>query len=392
MNAPEVIIIGAGLAGCSVAWHLAGHARILLLEQGAQPGAEASAQNAGMVRRLGEDPYERALAIRTAAFLDDPHEDWADLQPSRVVGAVLGLAHDPAHLHDAVAHLRARGVTVEALKTPATVAPALVGSPLQQIWAVPDERVASAHELVTGFLRGARGRGARLRLNAPVRRLLAEGGRVHGVELVDGERISAERVVLAAGAWSGPLACAVGLRRPLVPLRRTLLMTGAHFSATPTHPWCWIDDEGVYVRPEGEGWLISGCDEAVDPPPAAPGSTGPVAPLNRALAMDKIERLFPALASARPTGGWTGLRTFAPDRRPILGADPELDGLWWAAGLGGYGVTCSYAVGEAVASWMRGQTLDWLDPAGVSPGRRFLSRWPIRPTGQLHRPRLIPAY
>lgn len=388
MQQPDVIIVGAGLAGCSVAWHLSTSARVLVVERGDQPGAEASAQNAGMVRRMGEDPYERALAIRTTAFLQDLHEDWADLKPSREVGAVLGLAHDPAHLHDAVAHLRARGITVASLDRWTSIAPALANSPLQQVWFVPDERVASAHELITGFLRGARRRGAQLRLGVTVERLRIRAGRVEGVETRDGP-IFADRVVLAAGAWSGPLAASVGLHRPLIPLRRTLLTTATHPLSAPTHPWCWIDDEGVYARPEGTGWLISGCDEAPDPPPPEGGSTGPVVAFNRALAMDKLERLLPALAAARPVGGWTGLRTFAPDRRPILGADPELEGLWWAAGLGGYGVTCSYAVGEVIAAWMRGESLDWFDAAGVSPGRRFLSRWPIRPTGQLHRPKLI---
>ena len=83
------------------------------------------------------------------------------------------------------------------------------------------------------------------------------------------------------------------------------------------------------------------------------------------------------LHNLRFTGGWTGLRTFAPDRRPFLGADPELDGLWWAAGLGGFGVTCSLGIGEALGAWMRGEDVPWLRPQGVSPGRALLSRWPV---------------
>ncbi|MFT5681985.1 MAG: glycine/D-amino acid oxidase-like deaminating enzyme [Myxococcota bacterium] len=383
----RTVIIGAGLAGCSVGWHLRGE-DVLVLEQAEQPGAEASSQNAGMIRRLGEDPYERALAIRTAAFLADPGDDWDGLTPSTVTGALLSLAHDPDHLSDAVAHLRASGVVVERCENPAQLAPALAGSALIRSWYVPDERLADAWQILTGLLRGIRRRGGEVRCGVYVQRIVVEGGRVVGVETSAG-RIGADRVVLAAGAWSGRLAADLGLIRPLIPLRRTLLHIPTHPLSRPDHPWCWIDDVGIYIRPEGRGWLTSGCDEAVDPPQPGPGSRGPVEAMPRALAMDKLARHFPALGPVRLSTGWTGLRTFAPDRRPVLGSDGEVAGLWWAAGLGGFGVTCGIAAGEAVAGWMQGQRIDWLDAEGVSPNRRYLSRWPIRPVGSLSRPRLI---
>lgn len=382
------MIVGAGLAGLATAWHLARDRRVLLLEQGPQPGGEASAQNAGMVRRLGEDPWERALALRTAEWLADPGEDWAEQPPSRVVGAVLGLAHDASHLHDAVAHVQAAGVRVEALDRPEEVAPALAGSPLQAAWFVPDERVADPHALMSGFLGGARRRGAEVRCNEPVVELVRDGDRCVGVRTARG-LVHTGAVVLAAGAWSGRLAQQAGLVRPLIPLRRSLVQTAPHPLSRPDHPWCWIDDAGVYARPEGGGWLCSPCDEAVDPPADGAGSQGPLEPTARALLAHKLERYLPSLADARLVGGWTGLRTFAPDRRPLLGEDPELGGLWWAAGLGGFGVSCSAAVGEAVAAWMRGEDLPWIRRRGVSPGRPFLKRWPIRPTGELGRARLI---
>lgn len=384
----RVVVIGAGLAGCSVAWHLASACEVLILEQASQPGAEASSQNAGMVRRLGEDPYERALAMRTAAFLADPGEDWAGLTPSRITGALLGLAHDPDHLSDAVAHLRAGGVTVQLCDQPALLAPALAGSPLLRSWYVPDERLADAWQIITGLLRGVRRHGGAVRCGVTADHIVVEGGRVVGVQTSAG-RIDADRVVLAAGAWSGLLAARLGLQRPLIPLRRTLLNLPTHPLSRPNHPWCWIDDVGVYIRPESGGWLVSGCDESPDPPTPGAGSRGPVEAMPRALAMDKLARHFPALGAARLTTGWSGLRTFAPDRRPVLGADGEVDGLWWAAGLGGFGVTCGLAVGEAVAAWMQNQEVAWLDAEGVRPTRRYLSRWPIRPTGSLSRPRLI---
>jgi D-arginine dehydrogenase len=390
MDHPDVIVVGAGLAGCSVAWHLASTHRVLVLDQGDQPGAEASAQNAGMVRRLGHDPCERALALRSFSFFEAPGDDWSEAPPSRTVGAVLALASDPTQLHDAVAHLRVRGVPVHACDRPAEVAPALSGSRLSTAWYLPQERVADPHALLTGFLRGIRRCGSAVQCKTAVEALVLDGDRVVGVRTPQGE-LHAPVVVLAAGAWSAVLARRAGLVRPLVPLRRTLIQTAPDELSNPDHPWCWIDDVGLYVRPEAGGWLLSGCDESIDGPPAGPGSWGQPSPYHRALAMDKLGRHLPALAEVQPVGGWTGLRTFATDRRPVLGEDLERPGLWWAAGLGGFGVTCAYAVGEAVAAWMRGHRVDWLRPSLVSPSRRYLRRWPIHPDGTHHGSRLVEA-
>ena len=364
-------MIGAGLAGASVAWHLRGKARVTVVDRMAQPGSEASSQNAGMIRRLGEDPYERALAVRTHAWLEDPPAEFA--HASRKTGAVLALGVDPHWLSDGVAHLKARGISVEAASDVSEFAPALAGSRFLKAWVLPDERVADAHALVTGFLAGTE-----VRCGLEVA-LAIESGRVVGVETSNG-RIPADVVVLAAGAWSR--AMVPELNRPLIPIRRTLLQTAEHPLSRMDHPWCWVDDVGIYARPEGTGWLVSGCDEAVDPPIGG-GSRGPVDPQPRALAADKLERWFPALGDVRFTGGWTGLRTFAPDRRPVLGSDPEVDGLWWAAGLGGFGVTTCFAVGECVSSWLLGQEVPYMRPGGVSPGRVFPRRWPIRPSGSV---------
>ena len=386
----DIVVIGAGLAGCSLAWHLAPRARVLVLEQGGQPGAEATSQNAGMIRRMSEDPVERALALRTHAFLEEPGEDWAEAAPSRQTGAMLALADDPRALDDAAAHLRLRGLRFEICDRPGELAPALRGAPVRLGWWLPEERVADAHALNAGFVRGIRRHGSEVRCAVEVRGLRVRAGRVEGVETGAGF-VPARSVALAAGAWSSRLARTIGLDRPLIPVRRTLVQTAPHALATPDHPWTWVDDAGLYARPESGGWLISGCDEAVDRPAPGPGSTGQVEAFPRALAWDKLARWMPALADARPVGGLTGLRTFSPDRRPLLGADPEVEGLWWVAGLGGFGVTGSFAAGEAVAAWMLGGTVPYLQPRSVAPGRAVPSRWLIHPDGVAHEGVLVGA-
>ena len=367
MQHHDTVVIGAGVAGASVAWHLGG---ALVLEQGAEVAREATSQNAGMVRRLSEDPIERALAFRSWDFLEQ--EDWG---ASTRTGAVLALAHDPWHLHDAVAVLRLRGARVER----GSDLEVLQGARLAEVWSLPDERVASGPRLVEGFLRTST-----VRCGVQVQRLVVESGRVVGVETDQGA-VRADRVVLAAGAWSGRLAATAGLQRRLVPVRRAVMRTTPHRLAQG--PWIWLDDLGAYLRPEDGAFLVSGCDEAVDTAPEGPGSTGVLPDAAWTLTQDKLACL-PALGPLEQAEGWTGLRTFAPDHRPLLGADGEVDGLWWAAGLGGFGVTCAPGVGQVVAAWMKGETVDDVLPREVAPNRLLSNRIALRPDGRADGARL----
>ncbi len=373
---PRTVIIGAGLAGAAVAHFLDGPA--LVLEQGSQAGAEASAQNAGMVRLLVEDPVERRLALRGEARLRELGEEG-----SRVTGAVHGLVHDPGELDDAVAALRAAGHEVQSVDRAADVAPVLAGAALRRAWYVPGARVADPHALIQRLLAGAE-----LRRGVQVRSLIVESGRLVGLQTSQGP-LHAERVVLAAGAWAGALAATAGLHRPLFPVRRSLLLTTPHPLARPEHPWCWLEDLGLYLRPEAGRWLLSGCDERVEAAPQGPGSRGELDPDWRDQVGERLLATLPAIEEVGWSGGWTGLRTFAPDRRPLLGPDPELPGLFWAAGLGGFGLTAHLAVGEAVAAWLGGAPPAWLRSEEVDPGRTMPRRWVIRPLGTHHGSRLV---
>lgn len=363
----DVLIVGTGLAGTSTAWHLAGARRVRLVDQASQVGAEATAQNAGMQRRLAHDRVERQLACRAGEWMRDPPPAFAD--GIRRAGGVLLVEGDASRWDEPVADLRARGVEVRDC-TGDPGLPALAGAPHGRAFLVPDEALLDAHHLATAFWQGARAQGATMGLGIRVTGLAVSGGRVTGVHTTTGT-LEADAVVLATGAWSGQLARAHGLDRPLVPLARHLLHTAAHKLSRADHPWVWFDDAGIYARPEGGGWLVSPCDEAVVEPRPEPGSAGPVDPLFRALAAAKLAVHLPALADARFAGGWTGLRTFTPDRRPMLGPDPDLAGLYWATGLGGFGVTCAFAAGEALAGLLTDQPPDWLDLAAVAPGRAF---------------------
>jgi len=279
---------------------------------------------------------------------------------------------------------------VDAVDVSVTAPPLSQGADWVGAWWLADERVVHGPTLVEYFARRARDDGASLHTGVQVMELTIEAGRCVGVRTTEGE-MRADRVVLAGGAWCSALAARAGLQRPLMPVRRSIFRTIEDGRATDNHPWVWVDDEGVYARAYRGTWLVSPCDERLCWPVTGPGSTGqPVLEAEEWLEA-KLKRCLPSLAGMKWSEAWSGLRTFAPDRRPVLGEDTDLPGLWWAAGLGGFGVSCGWAVGETLASWMDGEEVSWVDPSGVSPGRHFPDWWPVREDGRIQDARLVKA-
>ncbi|MCA8943698.1 MAG: FAD-binding oxidoreductase [Planctomycetes bacterium] len=356
---PDILILGAGLAGTSLAWHLAGRARVRVLEQGPQPCAEASAQNAGMIRRLVPSARERAWACRTHERLAERLPDWADADPFRRTGSLIALGDadsSEAHALEAAAiGLRERGVGVERVGGAELVrhAPAFAGSAVAHGYWIEDDGVCDPHALGAGFVRGALRRGVRFDFDTRVDRILTVGDRVVGVE-AGGETIHAGHVVVATAAWTPRLVAPLGIERPLLPFARHLFFSEPHALATQEHPWCWIDDAGVYVRPETGAFLCSPCDETLVEVSPGPGSRRAVQPLGRAIAHDKLERWLPALRDLRLHQGWVGIRTFTPSREALVGPDQDLAGLFWMTAFGGFGVSCAFGAGETAADRLTG--------------------------------------
>jgi len=159
MASERVVIVGAGIVGCSLAAHCDETSTVTVLEQGPKAGTEASSQGVGMIRRLGEDPYERALATRSYERLLSLPKDWEGLPLWRRTGALIALAHDPHHLHDAVAHLRAGGVAIERCEDVGRVAPMLNAADCSRAWWMPNELLAHPGGLVRYFHHEATRRG-----------------------------------------------------------------------------------------------------------------------------------------------------------------------------------------------------------------------------------------
>jgi D-arginine dehydrogenase len=205
--------------------------------------------------------------------------------------------------------------------------------------------------LLDRFAQRARAGGAHIRTDVG----FVSASRVGGgweVESTAGP-IHAGVVVNAAGAWGDEIAAAFGARpAPLTPLRRTIAI--ARPAGVPIDPgWPLVVgvDEDVYFKPEGPNLLLSPADESPsDPCDARPDE------VDVALALDRANNLT-RLGLRSVLRSWAGLRTFGPDRNPVVGYDPEVEGLFWLAGQGGYGIQTGEAAGRLAADLALGRGL-----------------------------------
>jgi D-arginine dehydrogenase len=364
VRSADVVIVGAGLAGASAACHLsAAGARCLLLEKEPLAGIHASGRNAAIVRQAVGDATVARLARESRAFLAEPGEGWEGPELLLPTGLLL-LDHGdapPGPRLEAVARAaESCGLPVERVEPARACAayPWLGDARASGALLSPEDGVADVHALLQGLLRAARRRGSRVETGREVTGFLREGDAVVGVR-ASGEEISCGAVVLAAGAWCEALGETAGARPfPMRPARRHLFLSEP--VGAPAGPVVWHLEPELYLRPEGPGYLLSPCDE--DPQPPGVHRTTSDA---EALLAEKVLQALPSLKGLRLRRRWVGLRTLTPDGRFVLGPDPEVRGLHWAGGLGGHGVTVSWAVGRVVSDSVLGRPV----PDEHSPAR-----------------------
>ena len=333
----EVAIIGGGIAGLSTAFHLAraGQRGLILLDREDQPGTYASGHNAAVARSLTGRPEHSALTAEGRRRLAEA----GLLAPT---GGLL-LAAEAGGL-DAL-EAEARSLGVETRRGPGCPLPGLRAV---EHLAIPGDGVLDAAGLLRHCAEGARSAGAELRYGCAVTGLER---RPSGFRLMtDRGPLDAETLVLAAGAWAGPVGHWAGSDLAFTPLRRSLVWSGA---AHPTRePWTWWVDRPFYFRPESGGLLLCPCEEVAVPLPERGRQPATDASVLEGL-YGSLHELAPDLAEIPITRYWTGIRTFAPDRRFVVGWDPKVAGLFWVAGLGGHGMTSGLAVGALAAERFR---------------------------------------
>ncbi|MFO1068515.1 MAG: FAD-dependent oxidoreductase [Geminicoccaceae bacterium] len=358
----DVVVIGGGVVGASVAWHLAGSgvADVLLLERNAI-GSGTTWHAAGNMETWRSDPLILDL-VRYAVDLFPELERQSGISFGwRQSGRVQFTADDEvmARFRAVPARGRARGIDVELLgpddvvaKLPIVARDGLRGG----LWIPSDGRVDPTN-LAQAFARGAQRRGARVAEGIAVTAIRRIGDRIVGVETSAGP-IDCERVVLAAGLWSGRLAETCGVRLPLIALEHFYLLTKPIAGLSRELPLFLSYDERIYGREDVGGLLVGVFDDDALPvePEQLPGAFSfSLLPENWeqiAPQLPVVMHRFPLLQQAEIRMQVNGPESFTPDGQMLLGEWPMLRGLHLAAGMGSNGIAMSSCVGRLTAEWI----------------------------------------
>ncbi|MGU3292398.1 NAD(P)/FAD-dependent oxidoreductase [Williamsia sp. M5A3_1d] len=360
----DLIVIGAGIAGVSTACELGSDRSVLVLDQEATPAFHSTGRSAALfLESYGNGPIRALTTGSRDALLDPP--DFFD-RPLLTPRPMLQFARPGRGdaVRDMFASVRGLAPDVELLSPTDAVAlfPALRVEAVEIALHEPGSMEIDVHAVHQGFLRGLRQRGGEVRTSSAVSAMVRDGD-VWEVTTTSGDVHRAPAVVNAAGAWADAVAAIAGARAiGLSPRRRTVFMVACPDDLTgATIPTVSDIDESFYLKPEGAQLLCSPADETpVDPHDARPDE------LEIARALDVIAECT-TIGARHVRSSWAGLRSFVADRTPVVGPDPDVPGLFWCAGQGGYGIQTCAAMARITAAAVRGETVPaYLATLGVS--------------------------
>jgi len=361
----DAVIVGAGIAGASLAWALSAHARVLLLEREAMPGVHSTGRSAAMFMESYGTPQVRALTRASRAFYEQPPAGFCTspiLAPRGVL--YVGWQGQQAALDALQRELDGSGAAVSRVDADEALhrVPVLRSDGLLGAIAEPDAMDIDVHTLHQGYLRGLRQRGGALCTGAEL--ASAEVHRAGGwaLQLTGGRHLRCRTLVNAAGAWADVVAGRCGVRPLGLQPKRRSAFTFAPPESVNARNWPTVADvqERWYFKPDAAQLLGS------------PANADPVAPhdvmpeeLDIATGIAGIEAAT-TMTIRRPTRTWAGLRTFAPDGDLVIGWDPQRTAFFWLAGQGGYGIQSAAGAAQlAAALWLGAPLPDALREQGI---------------------------
>ena len=350
MTAPpssaDVVVVGGGAVGTSIAFHLAeADVDVCLLERDQLAGGSTS-RAAGGIRAQFSDPLNIAIGLRSIeAFERFGERPGAEIDLHQV--GYLFLLDRPAD----VAAFEASVALQQELGVPSRFVPlddVARLCPLAALEGVlaatfcPLDGHASPEAVTQGYAAGARAHGGSVLTGCAVTTIEHDGDAIRAIEATVG-RIATRTVVCAAGVWSPELARSVGVELPVEPYLREVGFTGP-VAELPEHVPLTIDfSTGFYFHREGPGLLFGMAD-----PDQPPGFDAPTDPAWLEGVMEVAERRCPALLDMGIAGGWKGYYEVTPDHNALVGESSAVDRFLYATGFSGHGFLQAPAVGEIV--------------------------------------------
>ncbi len=346
----DVAIVGAGVIGCSVAFHLArlGCTNALLVDKEPLPGSGSTSKANGGIRAQFTTDINIAMSLASMDILDALADEIGEPPLYRKAG-YLFLTGDRARasaMQKAAEFQRARAVSVELLdaegvraKAPYAAGPILGGT------FGPRDGFIDPGGLTSFFLREATRAGVKTRYGAGVTAIDRDASGEYRLRTAAGD-VRASVVVDAAGPFSGRVAAFVGVDLPVVPVRRHILISGPCSSLPQTIPMTIDADSGVLIRREGNRVLVAYSNP--DEPPGFNTAFDPDFPLRIA---EPLEARFPKVAEAGLDirRSWAGLYEVTPDHHAVIGPVSGVPGFFVVSGFSGHGVMHAPAAGRAVA-------------------------------------------
>jgi len=365
MPATDVVVIGGGCTGSSTAFWLASRyrQRVTLLER-RTVGSGPTGRSSGIVRmHYSYEPLVR-LALRSVEIFthfDEVVGGSADFK--RTGFLLLAPPGQEAMVATNVRLQQSLGVATSALDRNAITSldPRLRTDDVSAGVYEPDSGYADGYATATAFAAAARRHAAEVREATPALRVLVDRSRVTGIETPAG-RIAAGAVLVAGGPWTRALLAPLGVNLPIRTTRHQVVLLETPPQVAPLNPVLVDLGTGIYVRPDVGGQFLvgsieEGLDEEVSPDAFNEGTDfGFVEQVSRRL----VQRV-PAFSGVVVKGGYASLYDVTPDWQPVLGALPDIAGLFVAAGFSGHGFKLSPALGEALAGLVvegRSATLD----------------------------------
>lgn len=368
----DFIVIGAGIAGAAIAYELANHGRTCLLEMESMPGKHSTGRSAALLSLSYGSPTCRALTKLAGPFFEQAPEGFAATRLISPRGQMfVGRPDQHERVRTIETVIRTAGGNPVRLDQDEAgrLVPLLRSDRCPHVLLDRDVADIDVDALHQGFLRAAKQRGTTIMTNSE-----ASGfRRMRGLWTVafPDKTVRAPVIVNAGGAWADKIGMACGSRGAnLAILRRTaLLIDPPAGTIVDRWPAVFDPDEKFYFKPDAGKILVSPADEIPDVPCDAQPEE-----IDIAMAVDRVQSVL-NIEVRSVSHSWAGLRVFARDRDPVLGPDPDVEGLFWCAGQGGTGVQTAPAMARIGAALVQGDKFPpeaarlGLTPEMLSPGR-----------------------